>query len=655
MFRLLLPLIFSSQVLAQFTHIEMTQTSCQSAHCYSSPAISESGQVAFIDTQNGISPEHGNRLMTFNKNAIPTALIINQNEFISHVKMDSNGQPVVKIGNQIVRYPNTPISEALNFENMGPAPNNIAWEGDVAYIGYYPSISTCDDGLTVAHQIISSSIHTYSNTLRSVMNNHRILADSCTASPEQFVASNFIRSSGNGSKIIYAVFVGSLPNTTSRLYLHQSSQPDRIIADDVISAAVNDSGLAVWAADTNNQVSIYIQSMDELAPPPVLLEQISIPNGFDYNIIDLGFINSGDIAFLLRKYHINSQTFTYELQVKKFSSNSFQTILNSGQTIENKMIDEIRWNHHGINNLGTLTSSIRYADGSEAIIKSLTREAQNIGFRVNNTTPNSQGIYHLGNVSIHEIYKLPDIISDVPVHQNYEVTNSFMRLEDEYFEQGISDLTMGNHKIPAFSATPPDLNSDELTVYHQITQTIPNIAIAQAQTVSINYVEPSTVCTGLCVVTCFTNINSLLNKVIAGSDSMVDIYQRLRTEQLALTPTGMYYLNMYDQNFPAIRDAMYSEPLSFGLFYNLFQSWQPAVEDLLDGNGTYVITAEMSEILNETLDLIERVSHPQLKFLINHSRNQINLYELPGKTIGSFMANEFEKSFEDLIFVGNFE
>ncbi len=645
---------FSSSAFAQFTHIEMTQTPCQNAHCFSSPAVSNHGDVYFLDTQNGTDQEHGTSLMTLS-NGVPISLINNQNEPISHIKIDIHGKPLVKIGDSLLRYPGYPINSPIFFSATDLPANIVDWKGDVSYGIYYSSVGTCVDNTSVSNKIVYSSSlsHIENSTTYNNMSEIEILADSCKSTPESFVATDFIKVSKNNEFKIYSIFTGNSPN--SRMYLHQDNQNDLVITDDAILAEVNNHGFAVWTKNINDQIFVYQQNMNDLNQPPVLLDTIIFPVGNTTDITALSINNSGDIAYLIRNYQFSTQTFSFNLKIKSPSSLNSQSIMATGDVINGKVISEIRWDHHGINEFGVLVSSIRYTDSTEAMIKSLTREPQNIGFDVANLMPDTQGVYHLGFVSNQQRYQVPDIVSDVPVHQNYEVTNSFMRSEDEYFEQGISDIDIGNFKSPAITPSPPEINVDELTVYHQITQTNPNLAIAQAQTVSISYLEVGANCSGRCIGICISNTQSNSTVNFNGSNSFITTYQRLVTEQLESSPAGNYYLNIYFQNYIAIRDAVFSEPLSFLKFKTLFESWQPAVENLLDGDGTYAITAEMSENLNSTLDLIERVSNPQLKKFINNSRNNMNLYTLPGKTIGSFMANEFENSFEDLIFVGNFE
>lgn len=652
---ILLLLALSSQTFSQSTHIEMTQQACQDGHCYSSPAISKNGDIYYIDTFDGIGTEHGTALMTFN-NDVPTSLIINQNELISHVKIDSHNKPMVKIGDSLLRYPNYPINSPIFHSNTGRPANTLDWNGDVSFKAYYTSVGTCEGNTTVSNKIVSSSSHNHiegSITVHNFSLGH-ILVDSCTATPEAFTSSDFIKVSNNDKFKIYSIFIGNPPNVNSRMYLHQDDQNDLIIADNVILADVNDQGLAVWTVNINDLFFVYQQNMNDLSQPPVLLDTVVIPAGFTTNITAISINNSGDIAYLVRNYQFSTQTFSFQLKFKPFSSLNIQNLLATGDTINGKNISKIRWNHDGLNDTAVMVSSIRYTDGTESIVKSLTRQPQSIGFEVGNVTADSQGIYNIGKISIDNAYQKPPIISDVPVHQDYEVTNSFFRIEDEYFEQGISNIDIGKSVTSAFSMTPPVQNFDEMTVYHQITQTTPNITI-QNQTVSIKYLEIGSICTGSCIGICISNIDANSTGNNKESVSFITTYERLVTEQLESTPAGNYYLSKYFQNYITLRDAVFSEPLSFLQFKTLFESWEPAVENLLDGDGSFEITIEMSENLNNTLDLIERVSNPQFKTLINNSRNKMNLYALPGNTIGSFIANNFENSFEDSIFTNNFE
>jgi hypothetical protein len=255
------------------------------------------------------------------------------------------------------------------------------------------------------------------------------------------------------------------------------------------------------------------------------------------------------------------------------------------------------------------------------------------------------------------------VITTVPVLAPTNIPINYNRASDNVLKTKTYNLPATRKTLESNTPVFPDLPNNPPSYDIEITMnpSSPEITIKPPNTVTMHIIRnlnnQSQCGEGKLGVNCiFACVKQGLNIIPHPSRSgQANIYERLRNEYLTNTITGQYYLQMYDSNFSDVRDAMFSEATSAWKFLSLFNTWEPAIDNLLNGDGSYKITSDMTQVLNEVLDIIDRNVSGPFKAQINEARIKMHLFETTNKTILDLMQNEFEPSFIDTIFNNDFE
>lgn len=653
---------FSLPSLAQIEKIQYRLIQCPSEHCISAP-VYDGDQIYYIDTSNGSDEFSGNKLFTNNELYPTWYAYYDNNKQISNLQMDQFGIPIAQVGDVIVRLPPSQPIETLTTTNESlPIKTNTFNTNDVSTKVFYLASSSCQSG-NDGDQIISAGMITSNNTddLRHLrMERPVIIADSCQSIPEPFYNAHFIRVSPSEKYIIYNIEVSSI--ASSRLYYHRLDGSNFAIADSAIAADVNDDGFAVWATINNVNQSVDIFITDLLKGSRQLISQIPIQADTFVMVPEIYIDTSNQVSFLVQTYHFVSQGFSDELYASFSGNSSPSLVLSTGDPINGRVIDSIRWNKHGFKNSNVLAASVRYQDDFEAIIKVFDNSNNQVGFNLDRVTMDSNGQYLLTVNQRAADTRTLKINTSVPVLATTSIPIDYLRTLDNILRTRTATITMARKAtysnspgFPAIQDNPPSYNIDitmnpsspEITIKPPSSLTMHIIRDLNNQS-DCNDDELGNNCIFACV-------KQGLNIIVPPNKSgKVNIYESLRNEYLSNTVTGQYYLQMYDSNFNVIRDTMFSEATSAWTFLSLFNTWQPAIESLLNGDGSYQITREMTQVLHETLDIIDRNAAEPFKTQIYDAREKMHLYESTNKTILELMQNEFEPSFVDIIFLNGF-
>ncbi|MFK7958588.1 MAG: FG-GAP repeat domain-containing protein [Lysobacterales bacterium] len=118
------------------------------------------------------------------------------------------------------------------------------------------------------------------------------------------------------------------------------------------------------------------------------------------------------------------------------------------------------------------------------------------------------------------------------------------------------------------------------------------------------------------------------------SAGLVDLQQlrRLRDEVMNPTPAGRYYSGLFYGNSVELVEVVFSHPT---LAYDVVEAsrlWSPAIDSVLNGDGSYAITPEMGTIYREVTEQLKAGASPHLRQLIEQEDALIQPLSFVGQT-----------------------
>lgn len=119
----------------------------------------------------------------------------------------------------------------------------------------------------------------------------------------------------------------------------------------------------------------------------------------------------------------------------------------------------------------------------------------------------------------------------------------------------------------------------------------------------------------------------------------LDLLRRYRDEMLAGSGNGAAVIDLYQDMGQGVVQAFFAAPSLSGDYVNARNSWLPALEDLLDGAGTMVITASMQSDLTTFLDNLAAAGSGDLVGQLTDLRQAAGLDSLTGKTVATAHAD----------------
>jgi len=114
---------------------------------------------------------------------------------------------------------------------------------------------------------------------------------------------------------------------------------------------------------------------------------------------------------------------------------------------------------------------------------------------------------------------------------------------------------------------------------------------------------------------------------------------RYRDEVLAMTPSGQYYINLYEQNSLAIIRAIADEPSLAARIWTKKNGWVDGLDALVNGQGSqFTVTPQMQADLLELLGAIEQAGSPTLASMIAQERGRLQLDTIAGHSISEYQT-----------------
>ncbi|MCP4290947.1 MAG: hypothetical protein GY780_03820 [bacterium] len=117
---------------------------------------------------------------------------------------------------------------------------------------------------------------------------------------------------------------------------------------------------------------------------------------------------------------------------------------------------------------------------------------------------------------------------------------------------------------------------------------------------------------------------------ISGTD--LELLRRYRDEILASSNEGLAVTDLYQSMSPGLALALVSDPTLISDFSDLRNKMWPLLENILDGDGNMVLTAEMQSSLTNILDRLEAEAPSETTATIASLRTEANLDGLTGQT-----------------------
>jgi hypothetical protein len=112
---------------------------------------------------------------------------------------------------------------------------------------------------------------------------------------------------------------------------------------------------------------------------------------------------------------------------------------------------------------------------------------------------------------------------------------------------------------------------------------------------------------------------------------------RYRDEVLAATPTGQYYIDLYNQYSSDMILATVAEPDLLVRTYKAQDAWVAALQALVDGDGdAAVVTQQMQDDLNGILDSFAAHGGAALADVVTLQRQRLQLDSIAGLTVSEF-------------------
>jgi hypothetical protein len=123
----------------------------------------------------------------------------------------------------------------------------------------------------------------------------------------------------------------------------------------------------------------------------------------------------------------------------------------------------------------------------------------------------------------------------------------------------------------------------------------------------------------------------------SGAPLFVPTLQRYRNEILSATPTGLYYIGVYDTHSPDIILAMAASRTLAPRIFLKRTAWLEGLDALVNGQGAqFVVSQEMQDDLLELLGDFEAAGSPGLAGMIAFERGRLQLDTIAGSTMSEF-------------------
>lgn len=140
----------------------------------------------------------------------------------------------------------------------------------------------------------------------------------------------------------------------------------------------------------------------------------------------------------------------------------------------------------------------------------------------------------------------------------------------------------------------------------------------------------------------------------AGRPLDLTLLRRLRDELMVTSASGRYYADRYRRASSALARATFASPT---LVYDLLEAnrlWAPAIQSVLNGDGSYVVDSAMINIYEEVIAKLAAEDVPGLSSLIALENARIDPSSLQGATAATFW-DHIESADTDSLFQADFE
>lgn len=119
-----------------------------------------------------------------------------------------------------------------------------------------------------------------------------------------------------------------------------------------------------------------------------------------------------------------------------------------------------------------------------------------------------------------------------------------------------------------------------------------------------------------------------------GDFNDVGTLRNFRDNVLTTSDTGNAYIALYDRHGYELGLLLFADPTFFGHFRNAKDAWMPAVDSLVNGDGSAVIDANMIAMMNQAFDHFRTYGSDRLRKAINENYDLLQPGDFEGQTIG---------------------
>ncbi len=122
----------------------------------------------------------------------------------------------------------------------------------------------------------------------------------------------------------------------------------------------------------------------------------------------------------------------------------------------------------------------------------------------------------------------------------------------------------------------------------------------------------------------------------SGAIAELALLRRLRDEQLRATPGGQHQVALYESLQAELWQASFRSSTFIDRLREVKEAWMPAMQSLVDGDGTALITPPMVTLLDGVLDEFEVHGSEALRSAIAREREALGLRTLSGQPVSEF-------------------
>lgn len=522
-----------------------------------------------------------------------------------------------------------------------------------------------------------------------------LLIDSCSSMglPVGFVIKN-IRQSPDGAYLLFVLDSSFAPNRLYQFDRDTGSATVVLNNKNVESFAVNNQGTLVFVDNEpiGHGKQVNRMQIDDLNSLQLMTTITGDADHYPF-IDDIALNNRGDIAFLVNTYQVQNHAYTPAYHIIENGQLQSSVLLEYGDALHNSTVVSMQWQSSGFNTFGGSAVSLGLANGEHYVYRLSFSPPSSIGFSLFDAFPDLQGEYHFFGIE-GQNFEIPLSLDQPPT----QALTAYVSIQGPdildlniNFISGQGPVSSQSFPAPNLANDPNPLVDDEqdiLQVDAQLTGSSPNLTLASPLLVNVDILRAGLLSDQLAhqaavqkgggdacvyryfrIIAClagFTQYNCYSNtpqnlegqKTRQGSGffsaSNESLLQNFRDSVLNQTPDGRYYSQQYYRMNEEMLSATFSHPTLFYSVVRAGEAWIPAIDSLVNGDGSYTISGDMLNDTQSALDGWMAYGSPELRQLILTERQRLGLANMAGVPVNHF-AQRVLNSGADLVNQNSFE